>query len=344
MVREAPGLETRQTRSRRQIASAVLAFLCVVAGGTAAFSWVEKWSVGQSLYFTLVTVTTVGYGDEGISDAGRAVAAVLLLGGIGIATYTFALIAQTAVSTQLAWRKRMQSRILRLENHVIVCGFGRMGQTICAELLSSERAFVVIERDPAAFDKACECSYLVVEGDAGRDEVMVSAGIERASHVVSAVDSESENIVITLTARELRPGMPIIARAEWEEEVRKLRRAGATRMVSPFRSGGIEVANAIVRPKVADFLARSTRSESDVALTEVVIEEGSPLAGVSLAEYGRCEGSRISFVALERPGKDVTIPPRGSEVLLPGDLLIVAGHPEDVVRMRDRGCAGAVRD
>ena len=328
-----------ENQRRRQLARAAFALIAVTLVGTFGFSWIEGWSFDRSLFFTLITITTVGYGDEGISEAGRLFALGLLIAGIGIASYTFALAVESAIARQLGWRKRMEKRIGNLRGHIIVCGYGRMGSTICNELCDAEATVVVVEANDEAFQAATDRGLLAVHGSASSDDVLLRAGLEHARYLVSVVDQELENIVVTLTARELRPELPIIARAECPEENRKLRRAGASRTVSPFQSGGLEVAHAILYPKVSDFLARSRKSESDVVVGEVDIQEGSPLAGVSLCVYGRRDDAQISFVALERPGKEVMLPPRGDEILQPGDLLIVAGKSNDVLRMCRRGYA-----
>ena len=183
----------------------------------------------------------------------------------------------------------MQSRIDKLEGHVLVCGFGRMGRTICEELGFAETAFVVIESDPVAATVALEMGHAVIQGSATEDETLIHAGIMRAGHLVCAMDRESDNIVATLSARQLRTDLSIIARAERPEEIRKLRLAGASRTVAPFHLGGIEIATAITRPKVADFLAASVRSESAVVLAEMEIEKDSPLCGRTISD---CGGSR----------------------------------------------------
>ncbi len=326
-----------EIRERRQrLRNAAAALVAVIATGTIALAWLEGWTLQKALFFTLITITTVGYGDEGISDEGRMVAIALLVGGIGVASYAMAIVMESALAAQLAWRKKMERRIRHMENHIIVCGYGRMGSTIVDQLIAAGRQVVVVEDDEDAFMSACERGLHCVQGQASSDDVLERAGIARATHLVSAVDEELENIVVTLTARELRPDLQILARAENDEQVRKLRRAGATRTVSPFQSGGSEVATAILNPKVADLLASRGSSQSNVVLGEVTIKEGSALAGVALQTYGRRDDARMSFVSLERPGKDVLIPPRGTEVLQPGDLLIVAGNADDVIAMRER--------
>ncbi|MCG8591744.1 MAG: potassium channel protein [Proteobacteria bacterium] len=327
------------TRDRNPLGRAAAALALVLLSGTLGFAAIEGWSLWQSLYFTLVTITTVGYGDEGISQSGRVLAAGLLVSGIGVASYTLAAVVEQAAAWQLSWRRRMKREIDQLRDHVIVCGFGRMGRTVCDALAAEEKTFVVVESRADAFREALDAGHLAVEGSGAEDEILMQAGLDRAAHLVAATDSDTENIVIALTSRELNPAIEVIARAEQEGQIRKLRRAGANRTISPFRSGGLEIAQAILQPAVADFLARSHQSNGQLALAEIPVALDSQLAGRSLRDYGANEGSRVSFVALERGDGPPLIPPRGEEVLRGGDLLIVAGAASDIMRMRSH--AGA---
>ncbi|HVS17009.1 MAG TPA: potassium channel family protein, partial [Planctomycetota bacterium] len=237
---------------RRRLALAVAALLAVVLWGTLGLMWIEGWDFTQALYFTLITVTTVGYGDEGIGPSGRIFAMLFLVVGIGVCSYSFANLVQGMVADKLAWRRRMQAKIEALGSHVIVCGFGRMGSIVCRELLAAGRPFVVVEQHEQAWHAAIDAGYLALQGSASDDEVLEAAGIARATHLVSVVDSIEENIAISLSARYLNPALHIQARAERPAEERKLRRAGADRVVSPFHAGGLEVATALLRPKVAE--------------------------------------------------------------------------------------------
>lgn len=332
-----PEMGDRGTR----IAPWLLALSGVVLVGTAGFTVIEGWEPWRSLYFTVISITTVGYGDLGISDAGRGFALVILLAGIVIASRTFALVVGSAVTAELAWRKRMQKRIDKLENHTIVCGFGRMGRTICEQLAAAQEPFVIVEQSEHGFQSACELGYLAVKGSASEDDYLFGGGIKRAKHLASAVDCEAENLVITLTARELNPDVVIVARAEQEDQVRKLRRAGATHVVAPFESGGIEIANAILRPQTAGFHQLSICSESQLTLAEVLVEEGSELVGWKLVDYGRREATRIVFVALMHPGAKLRVPPAVHEPLQSKDTVVVGGDPDEIALMCKRGRAAA---
>ena len=330
-IPNAPGAE-----GAPRLSFALILMATVIVAGTFGFVVVEGWSLWRSFYFTLITITTVGYGDEGLSDQGQMVAAALLIGGVLSASYTLGMIVQTSVATQLAWHKRMQKKISRLKQHTIVCGFGRMGLSVCRRLSSLGVPFVVIERDDERLARALELGFLVVQGNASEEEFLIAARIEQASHVVAAVDNVAENILITMESRELSPDAVIIARGERDEDIRKLKRAGVNRVLCPFKSGGGDVADYITRPRVADFLARASTSESGIALAEIRIGEQSELIGKALSDMGREEANRVSFVALEKHSGEVHIPPRGQNTLAVGDLLIVAGDPEQVAAMNER--------
>lgn len=318
-----------------RLSLALILMALVFITGTFGFVEIEKWDVWRALYFTLITITTVGYGDEGLSDSGKMFASVLLVGGVLSGSYTLGMIVQTSVANQLAWYKRMEKKISRLKGHTVVCGFGRMGFSVCTKLAARGKPFVVIERDPAGFAKAIEMGFLAIEGNASEEQELINARIAQASHVVAAVDNVAENILITMESRDLNPEAFIIARAERDEDMRKLYRAGVNRVLCPFKSGGREVADFVTRPHVADFLTQASLGDTGIALAEVRIDKSSTLIGTSLADYGRDIANHVSFVALQRKEGEVLIPPRGNHVLAEGDLLIVAGDPEQVSAMNE---------
>jgi len=318
---------------QRRLQRAILLLFAVVMGGSFGFVIIEGWDFWRALFFTLITITTVGYGDEGISETGKKFASVLLVGGIGISSYAFALLVQTAVTNQFAWKKRMNNKIGKVSGHTIVCGFGRMGKAVCKQLQQAGTQVVVIELGTAAFTDACDAGYLAIEGSSSDDAVLRLAGIEHAANIVSTVSNDAENVFAALSARQLRPDIPIVARAAGEEEARKLMLAGATRVVSPYQSGGQQIADLILRPGVADFLARSQTKDGGVIMADITVREGSDLCSGTLADYGRSHGTKIAFVALQREGDELRISPPGSSILRPGDRLIVAGDPDQVELM-----------
>jgi voltage-gated potassium channel len=305
----------------------------VVACGTLGFMLTEQhWSVWQAFYFTLITITTVGYGDLGISESGQRFAAVLLLCGIGTATWTLTTVVQYAVSYQFDWKKRMTRSLSRVSNHIVVCGFGRIGQTICRELSAAAIEFIVVEREEAVAAEAVARGYLVVHGDSTDEANLRTAGLERARGLVCAVESDAENVFIALTAREMNPDAMIASRANTESGARRIEQAGATLVVSPFLSAGEDIARAISRPHLAEFLRKSNRHDSEFSLSEVAIGRGSSLAGESLQSYGQREKS-IAFIAIKRHGGETIFRPGGNVQFEADDVIIAAGVPDALSRM-----------
>ena len=287
----------------RRLTRAVMLLAAVVMGGTLGFMWIEDWSLGESLYLTLVTISTVGFDDDGLSPDGKRFCALLIVGGITSASYTFALTVQKAMASQQAWRKRMQKSIGKLTDHTIICGFGRMGRSICRELSRKQIPFVIIENDEATYNVACEMGYMAIKGSATEDRILSTAGLADARSIVCLVPHEPDAIVVTMAAREEQEQMLIVSRAESKEGIRKLRQAGANRVVSPYQSGGVEILDALAGPNDADVILRTQLQGKAVIMAEVLIEENSSLIGKTLEAYGKREGTEISFVAFRRKGR-----------------------------------------
>lgn len=321
------------TEDHRRILRAVFALTVVVAIGTVGFVLIEGWGAWQALYFTLITITTVGYGDEGISETGKRFTTVLLLGGIATATYAFGQIVQSAVNREFAWRRKMRDAIAKLDQHFIVCGMGAVGRAVCERLAANGRPFVVIEADEECCARGREHGMLVVQGSATEDEVLIEAGIMRARGIACAVNSDSDNIVITLSARELNPGITIICRVSEDSATHKVERAGASLAVCPAHNGGAEIANVLIRPNLADFLKQSHGGDDGFQMGEVIIEPGSPLIGDKFSDYGMTEPS-IAFVAVKRTDGQTIVRPGRNASFAPGDIVIVVGDMDAVGRMQ----------
>lgn len=324
---------TTDTSPGRVAIRCVLALLVVTGFGTAGFLLTEKdWGLWESLYFTLTTITTVGYGDEGLSSGGQKFAAVLLLVGIGTATYSLSVLVQVAVSCQLAWKRKMQQRINNLRDHIVVCGFGRMGKTICERLTAGGVDFVVVEQNELELQASLDHGYPTISGNATEEETLVRAGASRARGVVCVVNSDAENIYITLHARDLNKDAFIVCRAETEGAAGKVQRAGASLVVSPHYSASVDIATAIIQPHLAEFLRNGRFADGNFELNEVTVAQNSPLAGQTVRQFGESERS-IVFVAIERPDGRRIVRPGGTEQFHAGDVLIVAGDPQDLLRM-----------
>ncbi len=313
---------------------ALLALLGVVLFGSLGFMGVEGWDFWKSLFFTLITVTTVGYSDYGLSPAGERVASVLLLGGIAVATYAFGQLVQAVVNFRETKRRAMNNRIMKMSDHWIICGLGRIGKAVCIHLAQRNIPFVVIDHDEKTIDDAIECGFIAVAGDATEDDVLDDLGVTRAKGVACLTNSDPENIVITLSARELCPDVLIISRAEHEHSIRKIKRAGANRVISPVLSGGRQIAAAITDPHLAEMLESSAVAEGLVELSEIEVREGSTLAGQSIKELGGSHDSLV-FVAIKDEAGAIRLRPHGDETLTVGDVIIIAGDRPTIVRARE---------
>ncbi len=320
----------KYTVAPRERITRVLGVLsAVILIGTVGFATIEGWDIWRSLFFTLITITTVGYSADGLTAAGERFTTVLLIGGIGTAGYAFGAVIQTAIDSQLAWRRRMQKKIDKLRDHHIICGFGNIGRVVGDQLAAASLPFVVIESDDKTYQGAIDRGYLAVQGGATEDESLLLAGIEHAASIVCAVNSDSDNIVIALGARELRPDIRIIARVEDEGSTRKIRRAGASQVISPSRTGAVDIADTIISPHTSEFL-RSTEDANRFELGDVVVAPESAIAGHTICELGSGDLDEIVFVAIKRPGGATRIRPGGETRLQGGDVLIVAGRPANL--------------
>jgi voltage-gated potassium channel len=308
--------------------------ISIILFGTIGFMWTqEDWGIWKSIYFTLITITTVGYSDYELNDTGQKFTLILLLFGIVTATYAFTQIMQAAVSYHINWQKRTLKMITKLNQHHIICGFGRVGSFVCQQLKEANIPFVLIDKDPVRCQKAQQSDYLVIEDSATDDYVLEQAGIEKAQSIVCTVDNDIENIIITMTARELNENVTIISRVDDEGSRHKVQRAGATHVISPFRTGGEEITTILTKPHLSEFLNHSDPKEKNhFSLKEISIKPEAALVGQKIIDYVLSEPSLV-FVALKRGDEPLQIRPCTDTVLQADDTIVVAGNEEALGRM-----------
>ncbi len=303
--------------------------------GTAGYVLIEGWSAWDAFYMTVITVTTVGYGEvHPLSPAGRAFTVVILLTGVGAFFYAFTLFMTLLAEGGLVERrerKRLARMLDNLVDHFIVCGFGRMGEIIAHEFARQKVPFVVIERNPERMHLAIEQGFLAVEADASNEEVLRRIGIARARGFVAAVSTDAENVYAVLSARLLNPNLFIVGRAETEDSRTKLMRAGADRVISPYQLGGLQLAQTALRPAVVDFVQLATSSENmDLNLEQVHITEGSSLAGRSLIDAGLRQRFGVVVVGIRRADGHMDFNPEPETSMRAGDDLVVLGRAESL--------------
>lgn len=238
--------------------ASILIFGAVLIG-VIGYMALEDYNFIEAIYMTIITVSTVGFGEvRPLSNAGRLFTSVLIISSIGIFAYAIATIASFLIEGQfrnLFKKLRVQQEIAKLTDHTIICGFGRNGLQACEELYEHKHPFVVIENDHERIEKlvANHPNYLVLEGDATLDEVLISAGINKARSLITSLPKDAENVFVVLTAREINKDLNIISRASEESSELKLRRAGANRVIMPEKIGGSHMAKMVMAPDIIDF-------------------------------------------------------------------------------------------
>jgi len=283
----------------------------------------------------VTTVATVGYGEiHPLSPRGRLFTVALIFGGVGTALYTVTLLATMIVEGGLHRRleQRRAARMLEhIKDHFIVCGYGRIGSIIAAELHQQGVPLAVIERDPERVRQAVDRGWLALEADASREEVLAKAGIHRARGLITAVGTDAENVFTVLTARVMRPDLFIIARVESDDAEHKLRRAGADRVISPYQIGATQMVQTALRPAVVDFFHLATSSDRlDLSMEQVHIKDDSPLANQTIVDAGIRQRFGVIVVGIKRAGGGMDFNPPPEAVMRSGDELVVLGRTESV--------------
>jgi voltage-gated potassium channel len=287
------------------------------------------WSLVDSLFMVLTTVTTVGYEEvHPLGPGGRVFTMTVIVFGVGTMLYTLGTLGELLVEGHLARyarMRRMERRIAGLADHFIVCGYGRMGARVAQEFRQIETPFVIVENNPEPLDRLRSSALLFVEGDAASDESLLKAGILRAKGLVSAVDSDERNVFITLTARSLNPALFIVARSSYPDSVEKLRRAGANQVVSPYLMGAHRMAALAVRPVAVDVLDTVLHGENiDLVVEEFLVPSTSKVLGRTLRDSGMREvGANV--LAIRKRSGQLRINPPETQVLETDDLLVAIG-------------------
>jgi voltage-gated potassium channel len=314
---------------------AVALLVSVVVVGTAGYVIIEGWNPWDAFYMTITTVSTVGYREiHELSRAGQVFTSVLIVVGVGTAFYTFSLLIAALVDGSLHRRlgERRRARMLDdLTDHFILCGYGRIGRII-AEAFDRERVpYVVIDRDPELVHAVLEKGGLGVAADASREEVLRRVGIERARGLIAALGSDAENVYTILSARGLRPELFIVGRADSDDAGRKLLRAGASRVIAPYKIGAVQIAQTAIRPAVVDFVELATSSENlELAMEQVRIGEGSSLAARTIVEANLRQRFGVIVVGIQRTDGRMEFNPPPDATMRSGDQLVVLGRPESL--------------
>ncbi|MCG8557428.1 MAG: potassium channel protein [Proteobacteria bacterium] len=313
--------------------------------GTAGYVVVEGMSLLDAFYMAVITLSTVGYAEvTPLHDAGKLFSIGLIMTGLGIALYTVGTVAEFFIGGGMRGflsQRSMTKSLSQLHHHTILCGYGRFGAVVGDAVAQSDQPLVIIDRDRSLEPGLVERGLLHVIGSAIEEQVLEAAGIRRARALVTTIPDDSDNVFITLSARELNPDLLVHARAESEAGARRLRLAGAEQVVRPYELGGRRIANALLHPSIIDFVEPFFDGAGDETdLEEVMVAERSVLEGKPVGDLRRRE-LEIALVAVKREGERTRLTPSPRLLLRPGDRLVAVGDRAQLLRLADLAQAGS---
>ncbi len=318
----------------------LLLLISVIAFGTLGYHYFEDMTFFDAFYQTIITITTVGFSEiKPLSTEGRTITIFIIVTGIGTVTYSLGQLVGILVEGELGkffGRKKLAKQIADLKDHFIVCGFGRIGKIICDELQADNIDFVIIEEDLSVVEELERKEMLFIPMNATSDEALIDAGIMKARGLVTAVSSDADNVFITLTAKGFRPDIFILARSSDEKNESKLIRAGASHVVSPYLIGGRRMAQVLKRPTVVDFIDIATMgNKMGLMMEEATVGRTSGLIGQTIIESNLRQNYGVIIVAIKKQHGEMVFNPMPSEKLEQGDVIVVIGKKDEMLRMRN---------
>lgn len=330
------------SHSRKKLFYTLIFLLIILLCGSAGFMYLEDKVFIDALYMTIVTVSTVGYGDMvPTSPGGKMFNILLIFVGVGYVMYMFGYIVEMMVGGELReflGERQMKKGLLKMRNHYIVCGHGRIGQVICQTLHENNIPFVVIDNDPVEIENVIQKGFFEIEGDAAEDAVLVQAGIEKAKGLISVVESDAKNVYVTLTAKGLNPNVNTLVRSSGAPGAEiKLMRAGADKVISPYFLGGRKMAQFIVRPNVIDFIELTMYTSSlGLSLEEILVSKGASIVGKTLIETDIRKEHDIIVIGIKPSDTEMVFNPTPDTVINDGDILIVLGEKDQILKLTEK--------
>ena len=332
-----PFVTRPRPRSGFKIRYAIMALAAAIVFGTIGFHLVEGWTLADSLYVTVQTLTTVGYGDlPPRSGAGRVFAVVVMLIGAGGVALAISTIVQSVVKWELIstfGQRRLTKKMSKLRDHYIICGSGRVGSHLVRDLLAAKESFVVIENDQQRAAEFSQRGVNVLVSDATLEESLRDVGVEHARGLAACLPNDADNVYVVLTARDLNPRLRIVARAAEEQAEAKLLRAGANHVIAPTIIGGHRMAVALTKPAVSEFMDSITANELGLGFEQVEVDAASPLVGQELRSTPIRSDLDVVIISIRRQDGRVVFNPAGNAMIENGDILIAIGRAESLTRL-----------
>jgi voltage-gated potassium channel len=325
-------------KALRRLRLVGIALATLVLIGTAGFHFIEGWPWFDGLYMVVTTFTTIGYQEvHPLSSAGRVFNLCLIVAGVSVVFLGIGLLTQALLEFELGnffGRRKMEREIGRLTDHYIICGAGRVGRSAARELARQAVPFVIIDQSEPKAARYSE-EYLILLGDATQEQTLRTAHIERARGLVAATTTDATNLYIVLTARELNSQLKIIARASEEDAGKRLTKAGADSVVSPYAFAGQRIAQSFLRPHVVSFLdTATTHLGMDLEIGEIQVGQDSPFAGKTI-ETSRIRQERGVIVLAIKREQGMHFNPSGDDPINAGDCLIAMGEPSQLRQLQE---------
>ncbi|MEI8181538.1 MAG: NAD-binding protein [Desulfomonile sp.] len=330
--------------TRQRIIRTVLSIVLVLISGTLGYHFIEDWPFLDGLYMTVITITTIGFTEvHPLGSHGKIFTLFIICIGIGVVGQAVFQAGRWLVEGEIKkviTRRRSMKAIEKIKNHFVVCGFGRMGAFVCHEFHARGIPFVVVENNPEMQDRVNDTGYFLSPGDATMEDVLIAAKIMSARGLVSVLNSDAANVYVVLTARELNPKLEIIARAGEEEAEKKLLRAGANRVISPYRIGGMRMVMGILKPAVMGFLeVAMDHKQMDIELEEVQVSSGSVYSEKKLVDTDIRKELNLIIIAVKKTDGQMVFNPGPNTVIEDQDVLITMGEKKDLAIFHEK--AGA---
>jgi voltage-gated potassium channel len=332
-------MATKYLIENRFVRIAVL-LLFVLSIGTVGFWAIEGWNFLDSLYMTVITLTTIGFDEvHDLDTRGKIFTIMLIVFGVAAAGYSVRVLGQIVIEGQLRkflGRRAMQKNIQKMTGHYIVCGFGRVGSTVCEELAKNRVDFVVIEKDSKLLEEMEKANYTFISGNCDDDDTLRAAGIERANGLINTLANEADAVYVTLSARQLNPGLFIMARADNPNVEGKLIKAGATRVISPHISAGQRMAQTTIKPNVVDFMTLASGGASEgLKIEEIVLKDNSALVGNNLKDLGIRSHYGVTVIGAKKKKGEMIYNPPPDFTIEAGDTLILMGTLSQLEKLEE---------
>ncbi len=326
--------------STRHLIISVALVTIIMILGSLGYMLIEGWGLLDAFYMTVITISTVGYREvHDVGLPGRIFSIFLIFSGVGFTMYVAAAVVQFMVEGQIRiimGRRRLDYKIDHLKNHYIICGYGRIGRVLCHNLRREPLKLVIIEKNPDLIPVMEKDNLLYVCGEATDETNLLKAGIQRAKGLIAVLATDTENVFLVLTARQLAPDLTIVARASQERAKSKLKAAGADTVESPYEMGAASMAHRIIRPTVTSFIDLAfAHQRKDIQMEEIPVSESSELANVMLKDSGIRQNYNLIIIAIKKSDGSMLFNPSFETVILSEDTVIAVGEVDNLQRL---GC------